>query len=67
MSASPLMGARPGRGWGGRSQSLMPCHPLPDPGAPSLARPGFAVYVTRGGPGQVSAKALLDIGGLSRG
>jgi hypothetical protein len=38
-----------------------------DPGAASHARPGFAVYVTRGGGGPMSAKALLGVGGLRLG
>ena len=40
---------------------------LADPGAASLARPGFAVYVTRGGPGPMTTRALRRVGGLGLG
>jgi hypothetical protein len=36
---------------------------LPVPGAASLARPGFAVYVTRGGPGPMTTQPFLRVGG----
>ena len=40
---------------------------VPDPGGPSLARPGFTVYVTRGGPGPMTTQPLLGVGGLGLG
>jgi hypothetical protein len=37
------------------------------PGAASLARPGFVVYVTRGGPGPMTTQYLLGVGATSHG
>jgi hypothetical protein len=40
---------------------------VPDPGAASLARPGFALYVTKEGAGPMTTRALRRVGGLGFG
>ena len=58
------------RHWGcrGRGEAKYGCLRLPsDPGAPSLARPGFALYVTREGGGPMSVRTLLASGDMDRG